>query len=483
MLSSKQNKILQFPYTQYDALICDGAVRAGKTSIMALSFVLWAMGNFNGQNFAICGKSVGAVTRNILNPLLNVTYLKKHFTLSYNRTDHVLTIKRGKKTNHFYIFGGKDEGSYTLIQGITLAGVLLDEVALMPRSFVEQALARCSVEGSKFWFNCNPENPRHWFRMEWLLQLDKHNAMHLHFVMDDNPSLSEATKNRYKTMYSGVFYQRYILGLWVMAEGVIYDMFDQNENVYRDEDRPVDLESVGQRSIAIDYGTTNPCRFLDIYDYKGTIYVDREYSWDSRMEGRQKTDREYGDDFMQFMGEQYASVFVDPSAASFIAELRSRGVYVIEADNDVLDGIRKTGSLIKQKGIKISSRCECLLDEMGTYIWDEKAAQRGEEKPVKQYDHSCVVGDTIVHTVDGDIPIKDLVGKSGDVYCTNGEKACIKPYHDVRKTRTDAEVLKLRLANGIEVRATRDHPVLTKRGWVKIEDLRMDDEVACIGGK
>ena len=388
-LSQKQKKILSFPYTGYDAIICDGAVRAGKTSIMALSFILWAMGNFSNRQFAICGKSVGAVTRNILVPLQNIRYLQDQFDMRYNRTDHVLTISRGNKQNSFYLFGGKDESSYTLIQGMTLAGVLLDEVALMPKSFVEQALARCSVDGSKFWFNCNPENPRHWFRMEWLLQLDKHNAMHLHFTMDDNPSLSEKIRERYRTMYTGVFYQRYILGLWVMAEGIIYDMFDPNENVYRPADRPVDLVWTSERIITCDYGTTNPCVFLDTYDYKGVLHVDREYYYDSRKEGVQKTDSQYADDFMEFMGKEYCAVIVDPSAASFIAELRSRGVYVIEADNEVNDGIRKTASLIAKREIVFSSECVNTLDELGIYSWDEKAALRGEEKPIKQHDHGC----------------------------------------------------------------------------------------------
>ena len=237
--SEKQRAILRFPYTKYTALICDGAVRSGKTSVMSLSFFLWAMGGFNGCAFAYCGKSVGAVERNIVTPLLGLTYLREYFEVQYNRGDHVITARRGNVENRFYLFGGRDESSYTLIQGITLAGVMLDEVALMPRSFVEQALARCSVEGAKFWFNCNPENPRHWFREEWILKAPEHNALHLHFTMEDNPSLSEETRERYRTMYSGVFYQRYVLGLWVMAEGIIYDMFDQTANTYREG--PVDM--------------------------------------------------------------------------------------------------------------------------------------------------------------------------------------------------------------------------------------------------
>lgn len=352
---------------------------------MSLSFFLWAMGNFNGCAFAFCGKSVGAVERNIVTPLLSVVYLKQHFDVRYNRGDHVIIARRGPRENRFYLFGGKDESSYMLIQGVTLAGVLLDEAALMPRSFVEQALARCSVNGAKYWFNCNPENPLHWFRQEWILKASEKNALHLHFLMDDNPSLSEETRNRYKNMYTGVFYQRYILGLWVMSEGLIYDMFDHTANTYR-ENIP-SLPYSCQRYIACDYGTTNPTVFLDIYDDGETIRVDREYRWDSRKEHRQKTDQEYADDFVEFMGEVPATVLVDPSAASFIVALRQRGVYVREADNDVLDGIRKTGVLLARREILINERCDGLLDELGTYLWDEKASLRGEEKPIKQQDH------------------------------------------------------------------------------------------------
>lgn len=383
--SEKQRAILRFPYTKYTALICDGAVRSGKTSVMSLSFFLWAMGGFNGYSFAYCGKSVGAVERNIVTPLLGLTYLREYFEVQYNRGDHVITARRGNVENRFYLFGGRDESSYTLIQGITLAGVMLDEVALMPRSFVEQALARCSVEGAKFWFNCNPENPRHWFREEWILKAPEHNALHLHFTMEDNPSLSEETRERYRTMYSGVFYQRYVLGLWVMAEGIIYDMFDQTENTYREG--PVDMRFRCPRCLAVDYGTTNPCVFLEIFDDDGITRVEREYRWDSRKEHRQKTDEEYADDLMEFMGE-HCPVFVDPSAASFIAALERRGVYVIAADNNVLDGIRKTGNLIQRRRLLVNETCVGLLDELGTYRWDDKAAMRGEEKPVKECDHS-----------------------------------------------------------------------------------------------
>lgn len=389
--SEKQWEILRFPYMpQYDALICDGAVRSGKTSVMSLSFFLWAMANFNGCSFAFCGKSVGAVERNIVTPLLSIMYLKQNFNIRYNRADHVIVAKRGSRENRIYLFGGKDESSAALIQGITLAGVLLDEVALMPRSFVEQALARCSVSGAKLWFNCNPEGPEHWFRKEWILKAPQHKALHLHFTMDDNPALDDATRERYRTMYSGVFYERFILGNWVMSEGLVYDMFDTTANEYRPEDMPPSLHSSGVRTIACDYGTSNPTVFLDIYDYNAKFYVDREYRWDSRDPengGHQKTDEEYANDMQEFMGKEQCTIIVDPSAASFIAALRRRGLYVLPADNEVLSGIRKTASLIEQRRILINTQCAPLLGEMGTYLYDKKSGPNGEDRVVKERDH------------------------------------------------------------------------------------------------
>ena len=399
--SAKQKEIMRFPYSKFDAIICDGAVRSGKTSIMSLSFFLWAMGNFNNCAFAFCGKSVGAVERNIVVPLLSVVYLKQNFDIRYNRGDHVIVARRGGRENRIYLFGGKDESSYALVQGVTLAGVLLDEVALMPRSFVEQALARCSVRGAKLWFNCNPDSSYHWFYKEWIRKAPEHNALHLHFTMDDNPSLSEETKDRYKSMFVGIFYQRYIEGLWVAADGLIYDMFSESENVYRKEDEPKGLRYGTTRYIGVDYGTVNDTVFLEAFDDGETLWIAREYRWASREKRRQKTDTEYADDFMEFYGDDPAlacSVIVDPSAASFIEELRRRGVYVREADNDVLNGIRRVSTMMGQRHLKICETCAGTLEELSGYIWDDKAALNGVEKPVKVADHGVDVIRYLVNT-------------------------------------------------------------------------------------
>nr|UYL83170.1 MAG: terminase large subunit [Caudoviricetes sp.] len=398
MFSEKQMRVLRWPYREPEkrAIICDGAVRSGKTSVMSLSFLLWAMGRFDGCAFAICGKSVGSAERNIITPLLAVRYLQDHFSLRYSRGEHLLTVRRGDRENRFYLFGGKDESSYTLIQGITLAGVLLDEVALMPRSFVEQALARCSVEGAKLWFNCNPDVPTHWFRQEWILKLQAKNATHLHFTMDDNPSLSEETRAMYRSLYAGVFKRRYIDGEWTAGDGLIYDMFDPDANTYDDSARPKGLPYIAARHIACDYGTANPTVFLDIYDDGETVWVDREYRWDSRDPDatglRQKTDGEYADDMERFLGPDvqfHCPVIADPSAASFIQELRRRGLYVIAGDNDVIDGIRRVSQLFARRRLMVHrERCRGLIGELQSYAWDTKAAQNlGVERPVKQQDH------------------------------------------------------------------------------------------------
>lgn len=249
--SDKQKQIFTFGYSNYDALICDGAIRSGKTSAMIIAFVLWAMDRFNGMNFALCSKTVRSCERNIIKPLLGIKYMNTQFNMHYSGSESLLTVTRGNRINYFYIFGGRDEASYTTIQGITLAGILLDEVVLMPKSFVEMALGRCSVDGSKFWFSCNPEGPTHWFYKEWILKISEKNVLYLHFTMDDNPSLSVKIRKRYETMYEGVFYERYIRGLWVKAEGIIYRKFANNPEAFILDTVPKDLIMI---NCGIDFG-------------------------------------------------------------------------------------------------------------------------------------------------------------------------------------------------------------------------------------
>ena len=311
MISSKQQKILAFPYSSYDALICDGAVRSGKTSIMSVSFVNWAMTNYSHQRFGFCGKTVDSCWKNLVIPLTSMTYIREKYSIKIKRAEKIVEIRRGGVLNYFEIFGGKDEGSAALIQGRTLAGVLLDEVALMPESFFNQALARCSVDGAKLWFSCNPDNPQHWFYTGWIKRHKERNALYLHFSMRDNPSLSEKTLQRYESMYSGVFYDRYIKGLWVAAEGLIYGPQDANI-VDAVPDR-------GEYYISVDYGTRNPFSAgLWCWDGKTATRI-REYYYSGRETQENKTDEEYYAELEILDWDlPVKSIIIDPSSSSMI---------------------------------------------------------------------------------------------------------------------------------------------------------------------
>lgn len=292
--SRKQRMILNWwtassPVNSMDGIIADGAIRSGKTLCMSLSFITWAMTNFNGENFGMCGKTIGSFHRNVLNVLMK-TLPGRGYTYDYRRGDKLLIVSRGNVSNNFYIFGGKDEASQDLVQGITLAGCFFDEVALMPESFVNQATARCSVDGSKLWFNCNPASAQHWFKIKWIDKKDKRKLNYLHFTMDDNLSLTERIKERYRNQYSGAFYDRYIRGLWVAAEGVIYDMFDYDKHVKPLKDFADKLSNTIY--VSCDYGTQNPMVYkMWVKGVDNRWYCIREYYYSGREERKQKNRR------------------------------------------------------------------------------------------------------------------------------------------------------------------------------------------------
>ena len=378
MISQKQKKILAFPYSRYDAIICDGAVRSGKTSIMTWAFIEWAMREFNGQRFGICGKTVDSATKNIIIPFISMSLAKERYTLRWRRSDKLLEVKRGSVVNWFEVFGGKDESSFMLIQGRTLAGVLLDEVALMPESFANQALARCSVDGARMWFSCNPDNPNHWFYVNWIKRCSERNALYLHFTMPDNPSLSEKTLARYEAMYTGVFYRRYIMGEWCLAEGLVYDFSEAN---ITDE-----VPEFADYYISIDYGTLNPFSG-GLWAVNGDKAVRiKGYYYDGRAKYKQLTDEEYCDAVESLTdGYEIKRAIIDPSAASFITALKRRGFRVQQADNAVLDGIRRTAVYLKNGNIKIHRCCTDAIREFGLYRWDDK---KTEDAVVKDNDHA-----------------------------------------------------------------------------------------------
>ena len=366
-------------HREKEAIVCDGAVRSGKTLAMGLGFFLWAHSCFGGKKFGICGKTIGSLRRNVLSEVLpKLEGLGAVWT--EKRSENLVTVRFLGRENRFYIFGGRDEGSADHIQGITFAGVLLDEVALMPRSFVEQACARCSVTGSRLWFNCNPAGPGHWFYQTWILEGEKRNCLRLHFTMEDNPSLTPDIRQRYERLYSGVFYRRFILGQWVQAEGRVYDFFSE-EMVGRPP------ESCDQWYISCDYGTVNPTSMGLWGRHGGVWYRVKEFYFDSRRELRQMTDEEYADALAKLAGgREIAAVIADPSAASFIEVLRRKGWRVRKAENEVLSGIRLTSDALKSGRIVICEGCGDCLREMEEYVWDLSSGNRDRVK--KEHDHA-----------------------------------------------------------------------------------------------
>lgn len=396
--SPRQKLILSWwhpdsPYHDWEGIIADGAIRSGKSMSMSLSFIFWSMHSFRDQQFGICGNTIGSIRRNVINDLKRMLRGRGYKVKDY-RGDNLLVISKGGVSNSYYLFGGKDESSQKQIQGITLAGILMDEVVLMPESFVNQATGRCSVEGSKLWFNCNPDSRMHFFKLNWINKYQQKRLMYLHFTMDDNWSLSDKIKERYRNMYVGMFFRRFILGEWVSASGVIYDMWTE-ENLFDDNDpRWVEIiknHFAGCRHyVACDYGTTNPMVFLDVYDDGTTFWIANEYYYDSRKMQRQKTDSQYGTDFEEFIQrDKSVSIIMDPSAESFRIELRNRGYRVIGADNDVLDGIHIMSTMIQKRRVMAHRKnCPYFQREIDGYVWDEKASLRGVEQPVKVGDHA-----------------------------------------------------------------------------------------------
>ena len=369
-------------FRDYDAIICDGAVRSGKTVCMVAGFFLWAMSTFDGESFAICGNTIASLRRNVILRLPD--WLGGIYHIEEKRSDGKIVVSDGVRTNHFFLFGGKDESSYKLIQGITLAGAMLDEVALMPRSFVEQACARCSVKGSKLWFNCNPGGPEHWFYKEWILKREEKKALRLRFTMADNAALDPEIRIRYERMYTGVFYRRYIQGEWVVAEGLVY-AFDAK--LHTVAEMPEDLNTRGEWYISVDYGTLNPFSAGLWRVYNGQAIRVAEYYYSGRNESKTLTDEEYYEELNKLAGDRDVRyVIVDPSAASFIATIRRhRRFSVRKAKNSVLPGIRLTSTMLKAGVIRIGAECTDAIREFGLYRWDEKVQ---EDRPIKENDHA-----------------------------------------------------------------------------------------------
>ena len=381
--------------------VWEGSVRAGKTTASELAWIAYIMASPEKQ-FILSGRTQASLHRNVIGGDFGLlAMLGPLATFKQDREGNRVLIVRGERDGKpdeklCYCFGANDDSSHASLRGLTVGGWYADEVNLHAQSFVEEAFRRTivSTDRKHFW-TLNPGNPLDYIYTEYLDKYEEQQLPGFHlwkFTLDDNLALTQERKDELRAQYSGLFYRRYILGERCLAEGIIYDMLTE-ENYYDNTTRPAGLPYLATRYIAVDYGTTNPCVFLDIYDDGETIWVDREYYYDSRKAQRQKEDAEYADDFVAFLGddEQFmpAATVVDPSATSFILTLKKRGYHVKPAENGVLYGIRLLSTLFKSRRVKLhKERCPQTCAELQVYAWDDKAiVQTGKEAPIKQKDH------------------------------------------------------------------------------------------------
>ncbi len=375
------------PEKDWPITILEGAVRSGKTWSLHPKALYCCDYPVAGRKI-FTGVSKQSIYNNVLTDLFELIG-PKHY--NYNRSTGQLRLFN----SDWLVIGARDEGSEKCIRGLTVGVALCDEISLMPKSFFQMLLSRMSPKGARLYATTNPDSPFHWLKTEYLDNKElraTRTLQSLHFTMADNPNLTPDFVAMQDRLYTGFFHLRFVQGLWVIAEGAIYKDSWSEDLLYDFKDEPKNLRLSNYNQghfIAVDYGTVNPMVFLDIYDYGRQYWVAREYYWDSEVEMRQKTDAEYADDLVKFMGPHLdAKVIVDPSAASFRAELSKRGIWQAEADNDVNEGIRITSMVLNQKLVRFCREgAPKTIQEMQTYAWDTKAAQRGEEKPLKTRDH------------------------------------------------------------------------------------------------
>lgn len=375
-LSKKQATSIKEANARYNIWI--GAVRSGKSYASLLAFIIFCKNGPPGD-FALVGQSLGAIKRNILGPLKDL--LGYEFNYFLGKSEATLFNRK------IHLIGATDDRSEHKIRGITIAGAYVDEITIIPQSVFEMLKSRLSVSGARLFGTTNPDSPFHWFKINFLDRSKELDIKSFDFKIEDNPSLDPVFVSNIKKEYQGLWHRRYIDGAWVLAEGTIFDFFDKSLHTINCPPGNAHYYVCG-----VDYGTTNPCAFSLIGYSEKTFpnrWLEKEYYWDSKKMLRQKTDTEYADDLKKFLqGYNVKCIYIDPSAVSFRVELQRQGFSgIIEAENEVLDGIRHHSAMLSNGSFKIMANCSKTIEEYCTYRWDEKASQRGEDKPKKDNDH------------------------------------------------------------------------------------------------
>ena len=456
--------------------IAHGAVRSGKTHASLIRFIELVL-RCPDNDIIMIGNSFSAIEANAVRPIVD-SLMRGYCT--WQRGNQCLTIMDKK----IRVLGAHDESAVRAIQGNTHSLAYVDEMTTIPPNFLDMLTTRLSKAHSRMVGTCNPDSPVHPVKTNFLDNPDEEYCYGLHFEIDDNPSLAEKTKKDLKTKYSGLFYQRYIQGLWVQAEGAIFADFDRKTHVL--------ARSPGfaqQYYVGIDYGAQNPFAAVMIgyrSEHSPRFWVEKEFYWDPKKTFKQKTNSEFADDIARFIdGYNVRGLYLDPSAESFSIELKRQKIRCLEADNDVFPGITFVANLVSNHQLKILDNCPNLIKEVESYCWDSRKAARGIEEPIKLNDHACFVGNTLIHTEYGPIKIEDLVGYEGKLYnyCIEARHFQKDDFLNVCQTREDAEIWELETENGKILKATGDHRIYTKRGWVEMRDIQPEDEVLTVNIK
>lgn len=385
--------------------IWEGAVRSGKTIASLLRWLIFVAQAPRGGVLVVCGKTLDTVWRNVFGPLMDPAITGPAARLIKYTRGASSAVILGR---HIEIITANDARAEGRLRGLTAAGAYVDELTLLPEGFFAQLLARLSVPGAKVFCTTNPDGPAHWVRKKYLLRQGELDLQTWHFRLEDNPALDPLYVDNLKREYTGLWYRRFIEGAWCLAEGAVYDGFDETRHVVTD--LPVITRWI---AAGIDHGTVNPSAALMLglgTDRK--LYLTSEWRYDSKLAHRQLSDVEQSQRLREWMqavpipttdlkGVTPERVVVDPAAASLRVQLYQDGMSTTTGDNSVLDGIRTIASLLALNALKIHASCKGLLDEIPGYSWDEKAAERGEDQPIKADDHSLDAARYAVYTTRG----------------------------------------------------------------------------------
>lgn len=358
--------------------IWEGAVRSGKSFASLLRWLEYIQQAPQG-NLVVVGRTATTIKRNFVDEIMNMIGADAKYYIGKGE------LKLWGRL--IYLVGAADERSETKIRGATFAGAYVDEATLIPESFWTMLLSRLSINGAKLFATTNPDSPFHWLKKNYLERSEELNLKSFKFLLEDNPSLNDEFKKSIKSEYLGLWRRRYIEGEWCLAEGTVYDFFDEKVHCI-----PYSPGQAPYYIVGCDYGTTNPTAYTMVgYNPNSypNMWVEKEYYYDSAKQMRQKTDSEYADDLSKFVeGYPIKTIYVDPSAESFKVECRRQSIKNIQdAKNEVLDGIRFLAGLLTNGTLKVTAQCNNLIKEFQSYSWDPRSKDLGVDKPSKVNDH------------------------------------------------------------------------------------------------